>query len=56
MRKLWKGDKCIFQNGAAFGELWPDHDENNNVTDHSLDNIEEVIAWMPLPNIYKRAI
>ena len=35
----WKDSPCIFKNGAAFGEMWDDE----------MDNIEEVIAWMPLP-------
>lgn len=35
--------KNVFKNGGAFGEMWP----------NGLDNIEEVIAWQPLPKPYK---
>lgn len=33
----------IFSNGGAFGEMWPD----------GLDNLMEVKAWMPLPEVYE---
>lgn len=36
----------VFQNGAAFGEMWP----------NGMDNIEEVIAWMPLPEPYLQEV
>ena len=35
--------KKIFDNGCAFGKMWPD----------GLDNLMEVTAWMPVPEAYK---
>ena len=32
----------VFENGGAFGEMWSD----------GLDNLEEVIAWQELPEVY----
>lgn len=32
----------VYENGGAFGEMWSD----------GLDNLEEVIAWQPLPKPY----
>ena len=39
----WKDSDRVFPNGAAFGEEWAD----------GMDNIEETIAWMPLPERYR---
>lgn len=39
---LWKGSKLIFENGGAFGDRWSD----------GLDSLCEVLAWMPLPEVY----
>lgn len=35
--------ESIFENGGAFGEMWP----------NGLDNLEEVIAWQELPKPYE---
>ena len=46
VNEFWVGSDRIFPNGYAFGEDWGRNGEND------IDNIEEVIAWMPLPNVY----
>lgn len=42
--------EMIFPNGAAFGELWP---VDGNEKELALDNLREVIAWMPIPETYE---
>lgn len=44
VNKHWAGSDRVFSNGYAFGENWGTGDESE------MDNIEEVIAWMPLPD------
>lgn len=36
---IWKGSSRLMKDGSAFGEMW--HGE--------IDNVQETIAWMPLP-------
>lgn len=40
----WKDSNGVLPNGAAFGDEWPD----------GMANIEEPIAWMPLPERYRK--
>lgn len=47
VNERWKGSDRVFPNGFAFGEDWR-HDGYSE-----MDNIEEVIAWMPLPTMYE---
>ena len=43
INERWNGSDRIFDNGAAFGDMWGDE----------IDNLMEVIAWMPLPVPYR---
>ncbi len=43
----WAGSDRVFSNGYAFGENWGADGESE------MDNIEEVIAWMPLPDPFE---
>lgn len=43
----WKGSDRVFANGYAFGTNWGYNGETE------MDNLEKVIAWMPIPEPYK---
>ena len=47
VNERWKDSDRVFPEGYAFGENWG-HDGKSE-----MDNIEEVIAWMPMPDPYK---
>lgn len=46
VNERWIGSDRVFKNGYAFGEDWS-HDGISE-----MDNIQEVLAWMPLPESY----
>lgn len=51
-------EDMIFENGGAFGELFPyvDEDGNEEPGRWALDNLYEVSAWMPYPEPYKENV